>query len=521
MRALFLAVLSSVVVCFSQEIPNPVTNSEFLDISGQVVDSVSAAPIGRAEISLEPQNPAGPIRTGRTDGSGAFLFHHVGIGVYALTAAKTGFAQGVDSARDVILVSGTQPTRFTLKLLPQAVVTGTVTGDDGEPLSKAYVIMLRPEVVRGHKRYRQRETATTDDRGVYRIAGLGPGECVIAAVAEASADEREDGLTYPPTFYPNAAAIEGATILPLTPAAQPTANISLSLVDGHKVTGHAPGGASVTLAPSAEATSPLAPYARAIRSENGAFTLDGIPAGNYILVTQIQTDPQHARSGYQPITVGDADLNDVTIGFAAPPSLRGKLHAVGDGDPAKALEVIALDSPFGGAGARINPDGSFEVADLLPPYHYQLVTPPNANWYVQSAVQAGTDVTRGTVLTGSGSPTVDITVSPKAAAIAVAVTWPDSGPRIPARLTVLQQNGSDMRVVAEATVRPPSAWATDRSPVINGLAPGDYVIYAWAEPVTVEYGRADALGGYSELGQTITLQEGEQGHAAVKVAGLP
>jgi hypothetical protein len=182
--------LSGAAVLFAQELPSTVTVADFLDITAQVVDSVSAAPIPRAEISLQSQTPGAGTRSGRTDTTGTFVFRHVSVGTYALTASKTGFAQGEDSARDVVLVGGTQPTRFTLKLLPQAVVTGTVTGDDDEPLANAYVVMLRPEVVRGHKRYRRRESATTDDRGMYRLAGLGPGECVIAAIAEASSDER-------------------------------------------------------------------------------------------------------------------------------------------------------------------------------------------------------------------------------------------------------------------------------------------------------------------------------------------
>jgi len=78
-----------------------------------------------------------------------------------------------------------------------------------------------------------------------------------------------------------------------------------------------------------------------------------------------------------------------------------------------------------------------------------------------------------------------------------------------------------MLVVAETTVNPPVAPATDRPALIGGLAPGEYIIYAWAEPVTIEYGRADALGSYSDLGQTVTIEEGAQGHASVKVAGLP
>jgi hypothetical protein len=146
--------------------------------------------------------------------------------------------------------------------------------------------------------------------------------------------------------------------------------------------------------PSADATSPVVQQTHPARSEAEGFALDGVPPGNYILMAQSRTDAQHVRSGYQPITVGEADLAGVTVSFDAPPSLRGKLHPVGDGDVSKALEFVGVDSPFGGGTSKVNPDGSFQISEPLPPYHYQLLTPSNSNWYVQAASQAGTDVMR-------------------------------------------------------------------------------------------------------------------------------
>jgi hypothetical protein len=58
-------------------------------------------------------------------------------------------------------------------------VSGTVLDQSGEPLVETRVTLLRIDFVAGHRRYRVGPTTMTDDRGMYRISRVEPGEYTV------------------------------------------------------------------------------------------------------------------------------------------------------------------------------------------------------------------------------------------------------------------------------------------------------------------------------------------------------
>src|SRR5262249_22821979 len=61
------------------------------------------------------------------------------------------------------------------------VITGRVLDEDGEPLARATVSVLRQQYVRGEKQLATAGTGQSDDRGMYRIFGLMPGDYFVSA----------------------------------------------------------------------------------------------------------------------------------------------------------------------------------------------------------------------------------------------------------------------------------------------------------------------------------------------------
>ncbi|HEY6356867.1 MAG TPA: carboxypeptidase-like regulatory domain-containing protein, partial [Vicinamibacterales bacterium] len=61
------------------------------------------------------------------------------------------------------------------------VITGLVIGDDGQPASNAQVTAWRYSMSSGVRRIAQTNGATADDRGVYRLFNLQPGDYVVGA----------------------------------------------------------------------------------------------------------------------------------------------------------------------------------------------------------------------------------------------------------------------------------------------------------------------------------------------------
>jgi hypothetical protein len=118
---------------------------------------------------------------------------------------------------------------------------------------------------------------------------------------------------------------------------------------------------------------------------------------------------------------------------------------------------------------------------------------------------------------GTGDP-IQITLSPKGATVEATVTWPDTGPHANARITVLDPHGEEMMVVTDAKVTAPNEPATTRPMLIGNLAPGSYVVYAWPDPVAVEYASPVALRPYEAFAVPVTVEEGAQVPVALKLA---
>lgn len=93
-----------------------------------------------------------------TDDQGRYTVTGLPAGTYTITAAKSGFVDGAFGLRlpsgtgtPVGLTDGQQAVNVDLKLARGGVVTGHVLDEDGEPLARAVVTVLRQQYVRGQK----------------------------------------------------------------------------------------------------------------------------------------------------------------------------------------------------------------------------------------------------------------------------------------------------------------------------------------------------------------------------------
>ena len=69
-----------------------------------------------------------------------------------------------------------------MRLAKGAVITGAIVDAMGDPATNVHVEVYRVRVASGARLTDVQESATTDDRGIYRIHSLLPGEYVVAAV---------------------------------------------------------------------------------------------------------------------------------------------------------------------------------------------------------------------------------------------------------------------------------------------------------------------------------------------------
>ncbi len=166
-----------------------------------------------------------------TDDAGRFTFSGLAAGTYTLIASRPGFVTSTYGAKvpgraqgaPISLADDQQLSGIVLPMMHGAALSGTVRYPSGRPAADISVIVLGVKSVAGARRLNPVLTpGRTDDRGMYRVYGLPPGDYIVRLdmsgrqdqMRPASKDEIEWALKV------QAAAKTGGTPGPLPPAPQ-------------------------------------------------------------------------------------------------------------------------------------------------------------------------------------------------------------------------------------------------------------------------------------------------------------
>jgi uncharacterized protein (DUF2141 family) len=156
-------------------------------ISGVVVTEGAGTAVRRARVTLT----GGEIRTPRavvTNDDGQFGFVALPAGRYTMTASKAGYVNITYGAKrsgrpgtPIQLADGQKLEKANINLPKGSVVTGIVVDENGEPSPGTQVRVMRYVMRTGEKTLEQSGQDQTDDRGIYRVYGLQPGEYLVSA----------------------------------------------------------------------------------------------------------------------------------------------------------------------------------------------------------------------------------------------------------------------------------------------------------------------------------------------------
>ena len=155
-------------------------------IAGRAVDIDTGRPIPGAIITMMgAEHP----RAIQTDGDGRFRLVDVPSGA-VLFASKRGYLDWSEmrypswAGNRVLFQAGETRRDVVVTLIREAVISGRIVDESGDPVVGLDVTVLSRTYVAGRPVFRRIErhnTSRTDDRGQYRVAGLSPGEYLIAA----------------------------------------------------------------------------------------------------------------------------------------------------------------------------------------------------------------------------------------------------------------------------------------------------------------------------------------------------
>jgi protocatechuate 3,4-dioxygenase beta subunit len=468
-------------------------------IEGVVVEGRLGRPLARTQVVLEAA--AGAQRT-VTDHLGRFTFPDLPAGVYYLSASRPGFATTRLGQRrwngpgtPIVLEPD---SRFVaeLRLAKLGVISGEVTDENGVGLPDQQVLVYRrgpPLELVGQGR--------TDDRGVYRVAGLEPGFYHVRTAPI----QLEDGTDLLPTYFPRTASPEESVAVEVRLDSE-TSSVNITPLAGKlfRVTGTVgwPGVRSVAL------YSDLGRRDAGVDA-NGGFVFDQLPPGNYELLAASAEGGRHLVA-YRIFWLS-GDIEGMHLEPAPAPTVsvlcedrRGRRVDVGQ----VMLFLRRKQPPSDGGAHRLTcqarealTPGIWESAVLTPPEQYvaEMAGERGKLEHGQFPLAAGQSLAlrvvladtpaalRGTVVSKEGRPVAGATVLLKP-------LESDGGWRVRGR--------NSARTDMEGNYR------------LDGLPPGTYQVLASLEYRTPEEADWETLPS-----QTVTLRESDRVVLDLKLSG--
>ena len=201
-------------------------------LEGRAVNAVSGDGVRRVSLTLLPVHGKGKEATATSDDNGRFTFRNVDPGAYQLSGERPGFSKQHHGARlnpnsgsVLALAAGQAMTGLVFKLAPDAIVSGSVLDQEGEPMPTLIVSALKYGYTAGKRQWTPVGAAQTNDRGEFRVAGLRPGRYAVIAtdmnigigIAGVSKDTPSDKpeTAYASTYYGNTVELSRAAPIDL------------------------------------------------------------------------------------------------------------------------------------------------------------------------------------------------------------------------------------------------------------------------------------------------------------------
>jgi hypothetical protein len=314
--------------------------------AGRIAGTVTAADTGRplpgANVALNPAT--GQTRRATTDTLGQFAFDALEPGEYTLRATRAPYLEAIygqvtpGSGRPgtpIVLAEGERRAELELALPPGGVITGVVIDQFSYPSARTRVRAYRYAYRNGVRALEPAGTAETDDRGIYRIFDLEPGDYVVVATPRV---ERQVTAVMAERLSVELVAVRTEMVRVEASAAR-MADVERELA---------------TRAPA------MATAADAPASGYAPVYFPGTTRSS--MASAVALGPSEEKSGV-----------DIALEIVPMATIQGSVAGVMP-LPRGVRVVLTEDSPIAGLGTRtvrVGPDGTFSITGV-PPGEYQL-----------------------------------------------------------------------------------------------------------------------------------------------------
>jgi hypothetical protein len=489
-------------------------------IEGRVVSLQAASALAGAHIQIATViDHRRVIRSTVSTDDGAFSFRDLPPGAYSLSALKSGYQADTSFPLRFELHAGERREGLVLRFRRSGVITGNVTGPDGEPSVAAKVRAYQVNWSEGRGRGYHGYEAMSDDRGQYRIFGLPAGRYVVAASAPGEDTIRGELARADTTYFPSGRHPSEAAAVALG-WGQELSEIDLTLrfsetffISGH-IADALTNGPCQTCTIRINRLDDIDDLRLADRraAPDGSYRIDGLVPGVYRISAE-KLVAQNRLISAATVTVQNRDVSGVNLLAGVERSLSGRV--VLESPPPEmqpdrpALYVELRDGIEAPPGARVRPDGSFAIAGLSPiPYRIRVQNLPNGAYL--RAVRLG----------GQELPGPEVRIPERDSVTGMEVVLAFDGGAVTGTVLPPESAGEGHRVTAAAVVLWPedgqSSYLIDHSTgtdpqgtfQFEGLPPGAYTAFALPVPNPPDLGDPQTRRRLSTAGRAVHVESG-------------
>jgi hypothetical protein len=506
-------------------------------IAGTVVSKADGHPLARARVSVRDVKDAQKFQFMITSEDGKFEFSGIPAGKYSLEGAKRGFISAAYDQHDqfstaIVTAGGLDTETLVLRLAPDAVISGKVLDEVGEPARRAMVTLYYVDHSGGVDQIHPARSAQTDDQGAYEMTPLIPGTYFLSASAkpwyalhpgsnEAASEggvrqgattadralaDRALDVAYPVTYYPDVTEAESASPIPLRGGDRVQVDIHLNPVPALRLFFRVPGdGKNGYTYPQLQ--QPAFDGSTFVQTDGarivspGVLEVTGIPAGRYNVhfrgpdANFQMTGVELTKDGEEVDTSSGEAFSTVKVSVQIPDEATL---------PARLLVGLRSGRGLPVAWRAVDPKGEAELQQVAPG-RYEVVVQgfPKRYSIAHMAAQGAQVVGHTLILAPGSSPSVALTLV--AGNVEVQGIAKRAGKAFAGAMVVLVPKNPEMN--RDLFRRDQSD--LDGSFVLHAVVPGSYTLVAIDNGWDLDWSQPGVIAAYLKRGRTI--QVGDQG----------
>ena len=524
---------------------SPIRRASVMLMGGPAGGPPTTVTTGRGGVSNSLTfTTAGPPRSVQTDETGSFEFAQLPPGSYRVQAnpgptraeylsVAYGSRDPMQPGRTVTLGEAQRVEDLEIRLPRAAVITGRVTDDLGDPVSRAQVFVLQ---ARSGQMNRTGPGAQSDDRGEFRIFGLTPGTYVVAADQRSFGPPAEgETLGLITSYSPGTADPAGAMRVRVGPGQEASADIRMIRARLYTISGTVVNERGEPVTQTGVQVMRNDPFGSMMSTgasvdNQGRFVARNVAPGDYRLIVRSQpsgpSTPETVRlMATAPVRVEAADVDNVLLVLRPGAVVTGTISY--DTPPASEVKVRVMTAPpdrfgmmFGGSESAQSDGDRFTLRNLFGPV---LLRPsmPTQGWALKAVLLRGRDITDvPTELTERDSGHVEIVLTSRAPSIDGIVT-DASGQPVGGGATVLAfgEDPATWSILRSSMMRtaPVRPDGTYRMP---GLREGSYFVIALPQErgVNAFEPGSELLSALSKEATRVTVGADEQRKVDLRIA---